>query len=57
VKLLLERNDINPNKTDEYDHTSLWWAAEEGHEGIVKLLLGRDDANPDIQMTAAEHHS
>jgi len=46
VKLLLERNDINPNTANtEYCRTPLWWAAERGHEGIVKLLLEREDIN------------
>ena len=26
----------------------LWWAAQRGHEGMVKLLLERDDFNPDM---------
>ena len=27
--------------------TPLRWAAENGHEGAVKVLLGQDDVNPD----------
>ena len=47
VRILLERDDIDPDKPDQYGRTPLWSAAELGHEGVVKLLLGRDDVNPD----------
>jgi len=40
---------INPDAPDSwYDRTPLSWAAGNGHEGIVKLLLERKDVNPDI---------
>jgi len=42
--MLLEREDVNPNQGDtEYGRTPLSWAAEKGHEGVVKVLLGRGD--------------
>ena len=32
VRILLERDDIDPDKPDEYDQTPLRWAASMGHE-------------------------
>ena len=46
VELLLTRDDIDPNKPDNYNATPLWWASN-GHEGVVSLLLARSDVNPD----------
>ena len=31
--------------------TPLSWAAEYGHEGVVKILLEREDVNPDLADT------
>ena len=45
VKLLLARNDINLNLTDQRGGTSLSYAAEFGHVGVFKLLLARNDIN------------
>ena len=28
-------------------HTPLTWAARNGHEEVVRVLLGRDDIDPD----------
>ena len=47
MKLLLGRDDINPDRPNEYGETPLWSAAWNGHVGVVKLLLGRDNVNPD----------
>ena len=47
VKLLLERDDLNPNQVDtDCGQTPLWQACYSGHDGVVKLLLGREDVNP-----------
>ena len=46
VKLLLGRDDIDPDKPGEDGETPLFRAAYVGYEGIVKMLLGRDDINP-----------
>ena len=46
MKLLLGREDFNPDTRDSRcGQTLLSWAAENGHEGIVKLLLEREDVN------------
>jgi len=38
---------INPNTSDWGGRTPLSWAAGNGYEGIVKLLLGQEDVSPD----------
>jgi len=47
VKILLGRDDVNPDKPDINGRTPLWLAAWNGHEGVVKILLGRDSVDPD----------
>jgi len=48
VKLLLERDSVDPNSKDtEYGMTPLLWAAEKGHEAVVKHLLTKDSVDPD----------
>jgi len=47
VKILLGRDDANPEKGGLFDQTPLCYASENGHEGVVKMLLGRDDVNPE----------
>ena len=47
VKILLGRDDINPDIPDNSGRTPLRCAAIGGHEGVVKILLGRGDVNPD----------
>ena len=58
VKMLLEREDVNPNQADtQYDRTPLSWAAHRGHGAIAKMLLEREGVNPDQQTPKiAEHH-
>ena len=47
--MLLEREDVNPNHADtEYGRTPLSWAAEKGHEGIVKILMQWKDIYSDV---------
>ena len=48
VKLLLNRQDVNPDKPDNEGRTPLWWAASQGHELVVRQLLSREDVNPDV---------
>ena len=45
VKVLLAREDVDPNNTAMDARTPLWVAADNGHEGVVKLLLERGDIN------------
>jgi len=47
VRILLGRDNISPDRPDEYGETPLCWATSNGHEGVVEILLGRDDVNPD----------
>jgi len=47
VGLLFGRRYVNPDRSNKQGRTLLSWAAENGHEGIVKLLLERKDVNPD----------
>ena len=47
VKILLGRDDVNPDKPDNGNRTPLWWAAANGYEGVARILLGRGDVNPD----------
>jgi len=49
--LLLGKIYVNPDSLSKYGQTSLWWAAEKGHEGVVKLLLWRKDVNPNTPDT------
>jgi len=46
VKVLLGRDDVNPDKPNTGGRTPLSCAAYMGHEGVVKILLGRDDVDP-----------
>jgi ankyrin repeat protein len=39
VKVLLARDDVDPESKDNYGRTPLSWAAGNGHEAVVKLLL------------------
>lgn len=38
VKLLLEREDVDPAAKNDFGQTALWMAEKSGHEGIVELL-------------------
>ena len=47
VKILLGREEVNPDKPNKGDRTPLSYAAGYGHQGVVKILLGREEVNPD----------
>ena len=44
MKQLLARDDVNPDKPDVCGQTPLYKATHNGHEGVVRLLLGQDGA-------------
>ena len=46
---LVEVDDCDINQADWTGNAPLAWAALNGHEGVVKILLGRDGVNPDKQ--------
>ena len=44
---LVEVKGRNINQSDCVGNTPLMWAARNGHKGVVRILLGRDDVIPD----------
>jgi ankyrin repeat protein len=46
VKLLLDKEGIDPDSKDYYGQTPLARAAANGHEGVVKLLLDKESVDP-----------
>ena len=47
VVALIGMESYGINEGDIWGGTPLAWAAERGHEGVVKILLGRADVNPE----------
>ena len=47
VKMLLEQEEIDPDKPDNSGQTPLSRAAGGGHKGVVHILLARRGVNPD----------
>ena len=45
--MLLEWNGINPDQANKWSQTPLWFAAKNGHQGVVRTLPARDDLNSD----------
>ena len=43
--MLLERDEVNPDKSDNDGQTPLCCAARDGQAEVVKVLLGRDDVD------------
>jgi Ankyrin repeats (3 copies) len=39
--------DVVADSKDDFGRTPLWWAAQRGHEAVVKLLVARDDVAAD----------
>jgi len=46
VATVLERMEWDANATDHMGDTALTWAAREGHEEVVRMLLEQERANP-----------
>lgn len=47
MRLLLGHQDIDFNTPDNDGRRPISWAAQHGHEAVVKLLLGPEDVDPD----------
>jgi len=57
MKMLLEREDVNPDQPDTlYAQAPLSRAAQTGYEGAVKMLLERKDVNSDQPDTSFPPH-
>jgi len=57
---LVETEGYDINKMDYGGNTPLAWAAHNGHEGAVQVLLGRDNVNPDKSDNCGQtplHHA
>jgi len=52
MNMVRGRRYVDPKRPDTYGQTAILLAAEEGHEGVVKLLLGREDINPNMSGKA-----
>ena len=49
MSALFQRKSVKPDRPDAGGQTPLSWAAENGHDGVVKLLLGWEDVSPNRQ--------
>ena len=47
MKILLRREEVNPNVPDEHGRTPFSYAASSGSERVVKTLLEWEEVNPD----------
>ena len=58
VKMLLEREEVNPDSADtEYGRTPLSWAARRGHKRIVKMFLELEGISLDQPDTECDQAS
>ena len=51
VSTLLGMKEEDVNASDCTGMTALTWASERGHEEVIKILLKREDANPNLADT------
>ena len=47
MSALFGRKYVNPDRPDTFGQPPLSWDARNGHYGVVKLLLEREDVSPD----------
>jgi len=47
MSVLFKKKFVDPDRPDDGGQTPLWWASKNGHDEVVKLLLGREDVSPD----------
>ena len=47
MKVLLARDDVDPDFRDHYGQKPLLWAAKNEHRAVVKPLAERDDTEVD----------
>jgi Ankyrin repeats (3 copies) len=47
VTTTLLKNGYDPDPKDSHGRTPLSWAAKDGHEAVVRLLLAKDGVDPD----------
>jgi len=55
--MLLGRDDLNAGKAGRYRRTPLWFAARNGHEGVLKILLRRGTSTPTSLIIREKRHS
>jgi ankyrin repeat protein len=51
---LLARADVEVNSKDRYGRTPLSWAAGNGHEAVIRLLLARADVEADVEVDSKD---
>jgi ankyrin repeat protein len=49
VKLLLAKDDVDPDSKNDDGRTPLSWVAWKGHDTVVKLFLAKDGVDPDLR--------
>ena len=54
MKILLRREEVNPEKLDTDRRTPLSHAAKGGRLEVVEILLGREEVSPDKQGNDGE---
>jgi ankyrin repeat protein len=54
VSSILEREDVDVNSKDQSGRTPLWWAAQNGNEAVVKVLLIQYSRSPPLAERMAD---
>ena len=55
MEILLKREEVSPERQDNSGQIPLSFAALYRHEVVVKILLGREEVNPKIQIITAKY--